>query len=166
MVIADIAEDRGRALADELGNGSAFVRMDCSDESSIDETVEIAEALGPLRVAVTADNGPPPPPVNGRPVRAGSGHTLDAIGTRLALSTFRHLVDTYLTSFFAIPSIAAEAMAKTEPLEFGQRSVLINTSSSAGFEAFPGLVAYSAAKAGVYGMTLTMARVLRATASA
>ncbi len=158
VVIADIAEDRGRALADEVGNGAVFVRMDCLDEASIQEAVAAAEAMGPLRVAVTAHNGPPAPPANGRTVSADNGRTVDANGDRLPVSNFRHLVEVYLTSFFAVTSIAAEAMAKTQPLEFGQRGVLINTASSAGFEAFPGLVAYSAAKAGVIGMTLTIAR--------
>ncbi len=49
-------------------------------------------------------------------------------------------------------------MSKNEPNEDGERGVLINTASIAAFEGQIGQVSYTAAKAGVAGMTLTMAR--------
>ena len=55
-------------------------------------------------------------------------------------------------------SQAAEEMAKNEPLASNQRGVIINTASIAGFEGQPGQAAYSAAKGGIIGMTLTIAR--------
>jgi NAD(P)-dependent dehydrogenase (short-subunit alcohol dehydrogenase family) len=63
-----------------------------------------------------------------------------------------------LTSAFAVTSQAAEEMAKNEPLASNQRGVIINTASIAGFEVQPGQAAYSAAKGGIIGMTLTVAR--------
>jgi NAD(P)-dependent dehydrogenase (short-subunit alcohol dehydrogenase family) len=64
----------------------------------------------------------------------------------------------YLNSAFAVTSQAAEEMAKNEPLASNQRGVIINTASIAGFEGQPGQAAYSAAKGGTIGMTLTIAR--------
>jgi NAD(P)-dependent dehydrogenase (short-subunit alcohol dehydrogenase family) len=61
----------------------------------------------------------------------------------------------YLNSAFAVTSQAAEEMAKNEPLASNQRGVIINTASIAGQ---PGQAAYSAAKGGIIGMTLTIAR--------
>ena len=61
VVIADVQEERGRALADELGNGSVFVRTDIMDEASIANAVQTAVGLGPLRAAVVVHGGPPAP---------------------------------------------------------------------------------------------------------
>lgn len=52
---------------------------------------------------------------------------------------------------------AAEEMAKNEPFASNQRGAIINTASIAGFEGQPGQAAYSAAKGGIIGMTLTIA---------
>ena len=79
-------------------------------------------------------------------------------GQRLPLSQFAHTVNVYLNSAFAVTSQAAEAMAKNEPLASNQRGVVINTASIAGYEGQPGQAGYSAAKGGIIGMTLTMAR--------
>jgi NAD(P)-dependent dehydrogenase (short-subunit alcohol dehydrogenase family) len=49
-------------------------------------------------------------------------------------------------------------MASNEPLDSGQRGVIITTASIAGFEGAPGQTDYSAAKGGVIGMNLTAAR--------
>jgi NAD(P)-dependent dehydrogenase (short-subunit alcohol dehydrogenase family) len=49
-------------------------------------------------------------------------------------------------------------MAKNEPVASNQRGAIINTASIAGFEVQPGQAAYSAAKGGIIGMTLTIAR--------
>jgi len=76
----------------------------------------------------------------------------------MPLEQFTHTVNVYLNSAFCVTSYAAEAMAKTEPLESNQRGVIINTASIAGFEGQIGQVPYSAAKGGIIGMTLVIAR--------
>ena len=53
-------------------------------------------------------------------------------------------------------------MAKTEPLEDGERGVIVNTASVAAFDGQIGQAAYSASKGGVVGMTLPIARDLAA----
>jgi len=150
VVIADVHDERGEALAKELGGGSVYVRTDIMDEQSIANAIQTAVDIGPLRAAVVVHGGP-------RPAEPG-GRVVSREGKRLATGYFTHEVQVYLNSAFCVASYAAEAMAKNEPLESAQRGVIINTASIAGFEGQPGQVAYSAAKGGIIGMTLTMAR--------
>ena len=150
VVIADVAEERGKALAAELGNGSVFVRTDAFDEATIAEAVATAAGLAPLRAAVVVHAAPPAP--------AGGGRVISRDGRRLPVENFRFMVEAYLTAAYAVTSYAAEAMAKNEPFASNQRGVIINTASIAGYEGQPGQAAYSAAKGGIIGMTLTLAR--------
>ena len=152
VVIADIHDERGEALAKELGNGSVYVRTDIMDEDSIANAMQTAVGLGPLRAAVVVHGGPPPPGAT------GAARTVNREGQRIPLAHFAHTVNVYLVTAFAVTSQAAEAMAKNEPLESNQRGVIINTASIAGFEGQPGQAGYSAAKGGIIGMTLTVAR--------
>lgn len=152
VVIADVNAERGEALAEEVGNGSVFVATDIMDEASIANAVQTAVGLGPLRAAVVVHGGPPAPGATG-PQRV-----VNREGKRLPLAQFAHTVNVYLVSAFAVTSQAAEAMAKNEPLESNQRGVIINTASIAGYEGQPGQSGYSAAKGGIIGMTLTIAR--------
>jgi len=152
VVIADVADERGEALAKEIGNGAVYVHTDIMDEDSIARAVEAAVNLGPLRAAVVVHGGPPPPG------STGPARVVNKVGVRLPLSDFVHTVNVYLNSAFAVTSQAAEAMAKNEPLASNQRGVIINTASIAGYEGQAGQAAYSAAKGGIIGMTLTIAR--------
>src|SRR5262245_23632734 len=61
VVIADVADERGAALAKELGNGSVYVNTDIMNEDSIAKAVDTAVGLGPLRAAVIVHGGPPAP---------------------------------------------------------------------------------------------------------
>jgi NAD(P)-dependent dehydrogenase (short-subunit alcohol dehydrogenase family) len=150
VVIADVADERGEALAREIGNGAVYVHTNILDEASIANAVETACGLAPLRAAVVVHGGPPPPD--------GGGRIISKDGKRLSLANFAHMVNVFLNSAFCVTAHAAEAMAKNEPLDSNQRGVIVNTASIAGFEGLPGQVPYSAAKGGVIGMTLTLAR--------
>ena len=152
VVIADVNAERGEALAKELANGSIYVHTDITDEASIANAVQTAVGLGPLRAAVVVHGGPP------APGSTGPQRTVNREGKRLPLSQFAHSVNIYLISAFAVTSQAAEAMAANAPLESNQRGVIINTASIAGYEGQPGQAGYSAAKGGIIGMTLTVAR--------
>lgn len=147
VVIADLAEDRGKALADELGESARFVSTDVTDEESVAAAIAAAGELGPLRVAVIVHGGP-----------AAGARILNRQGERYPLATFRKTVDVFLTGTFNVLSQVAEAIAKTEPLASDQRGVIITTASIAGFEGQPGQSDYSAAKGGVIGLNLTAAR--------
>lgn len=150
VVLADVADERGQALAEELGNGATYVHTDIMNEDSIVAAVETAVSLAPLRAVVVAHGGPPPPDKGGR--------TIGRDGSRVSMAHFNHMISVFLNSAYCVSSVAAEAMAKNEPLASGQRGVIINTASIAGFEGQPGQVPYGAAKGGIIAMALNLAR--------
>jgi NAD(P)-dependent dehydrogenase (short-subunit alcohol dehydrogenase family) len=146
VVIADLAEETGTALANELGKSARFVRTDVLSDESLGAAVQAATDLGPLRVSVDTHGGP------------GGGRTLDRSGTPLAMDQFMLCVEVFLKGAFNVLRLAAAAMAGNDPLPSGERGVIINTASIAGYEGTIGQVAYSAAKGGIIGMTLPAAR--------
>ena len=54
--------------------------------------------------------------------------------------------------------LAASAMSRNEPLEYGERGAIVNTASVAAYDGQIGQAAYSASKGGIVGMTLPIAR--------
>jgi NAD(P)-dependent dehydrogenase (short-subunit alcohol dehydrogenase family) len=147
VVVADLAADKGRALADELGASAEFVETDVTSEESVGKALERAAAMGPVRVAVAVHGG-----------FGGGGRTVKADGTPHTLDDFRKVVEHYLVGTFNVLRLSASAMSTSEPDEGGNRGVVINTASIAAYEATIGQVAYAAAKGGVVGMTLAAAR--------
>jgi len=71
---------------------------------------------------------------------------------------FRKVIEINLIGTFDAIRIAATAMSQTEPLEDGERGAIVNTASVAAEDGQIGQAAYTASKAGVVGMTLTIAR--------
>src|ERR1700740_711442 len=90
VVIADVADERGEALAKELGNGAVYMRTDIMDEAAIARAVQKAVDLGPLRAAVVVHGGPPPPD--------GGGRVVSREGKRLSMAHFSHMVTVFLNS--------------------------------------------------------------------
>jgi NAD(P)-dependent dehydrogenase (short-subunit alcohol dehydrogenase family) len=147
VVIADLAEDTGTALADELGEGVAFARTDVTDADSVSHALDAAAELGQFRFAVIAHGGFG---VNQRVVQR-DGSPADYEG-------FTKTVDLYLNGTFNLLRLAAARMAVGQPSPTGERGAIVMTASIAGFEGQIGQASYSAAKAGVIGLTLTAAR--------
>jgi NAD(P)-dependent dehydrogenase (short-subunit alcohol dehydrogenase family) len=147
VVVADMAEDRGKLLADDLGKSVRFVRTDVTSEESVRAALAAATELGPLRVAVVVHGGP-----------AAGARIINRQGEPYSVDTFRRTVEIFLTGTYTVLSRAAAVMAKNEPLDSGQRGVVITTASIAGFEGQVGQSDYSAAKGGVIGLNLTAAR--------
>jgi NAD(P)-dependent dehydrogenase (short-subunit alcohol dehydrogenase family) len=147
VVIADLATEKGQALADELGSAAAFVETDVTSEDSVTAALDRAATLGPVRVAVAVHGG-----------FGGGGRTLRSDGTPHALEDFRMTIDHYLVGTFNVLRLAAAAIGGSEPGVDGERGVIVNTASIAGYEGTIGQVAYASAKGGVIGMTLTAAR--------
>jgi NAD(P)-dependent dehydrogenase (short-subunit alcohol dehydrogenase family) len=143
-VIVDRDEARGQALATELGQ--TFAKADVTDAAQVEAAIAQATALGPLRVAVSC---------------AGVGwaaRTLDKSGKPHDLELFKTVVGVNLVGTFNVLRLAASAIAKSEPLEHGERGVIVNTASVAAYDGQIGQIAYAASKAGVVGMTLPAAR--------
>ncbi|MEU6641414.1 SDR family NAD(P)-dependent oxidoreductase [Saccharomonospora sp. NPDC046836] len=127
-------------------DGVTYVEADVTDPDQVGTAVERAAGAGaPLRIVVNcAGIGP-----SARILSRKGRHDLDL---------FRKVIEINLIGTFNVVTIAAEAIAKTEPLADDQRGVVINTASVAAFEGQVGQIAYSASKGGVVGMTVPAAR--------
>ncbi|MEV0852071.1 SDR family NAD(P)-dependent oxidoreductase [Nocardia fluminea] len=145
VVVADVADDKGKELEDELG--IRYVRTDATSEESVRAAIEEAQSLGPLRISVDTHGGP-----------ASGGRLVGKDGSPLALDGFRTTIEFYLTAVFNVLRLSAAAIAKQEPLDEGSRGVIVNTASIAAYEGQIGQLPYAAAKGGVVGMTLVAAR--------
>lgn len=143
VVLADVQEDGGRALAAELDG--VFVRCDVTSEADAQAVVAAASALGPLRGLVNCAGIAPA----ARTVGKEGAHALDL---------FQRVVAINLVGTFNMARLAAEAMGKTAPLDNGERGVIINTASVAAYDGQMGQAAYASSKAAVAGLTLPMAR--------
>jgi NAD(P)-dependent dehydrogenase (short-subunit alcohol dehydrogenase family) len=144
VVIADLQDDKGEALADEVGGG--YSHTDVTSEAEVLAAVEVAAELGPLRVLVNCAGIAPP------------ARTLSRDGSPHDLGHFKAMVEVNLVGTFNAIRLAAAAMAKTEPLADGLRGAIVNTASVAAFDGQIGQAAYSASKGGIVGMTLPIAR--------
>ena len=71
---------------------------------------------------------------------------------------FSQVIQVNLIGTFNVIRLASWAMSQAEPMEDGERGVIINTASVAAFDGQIGQAAYSASKGGVVGMTLPIAR--------
>ena len=91
---------------------------------------------------------------------AGIGQSEKVIsgGKALPFANHKKVIDTHLNGTFNVIRLAAEQMIRRMPDEQGQRGVFVNTSSISGIEGQIGAVSYAAAKAGIAGMTLPLAR--------
>jgi 3-hydroxyacyl-CoA dehydrogenase/3-hydroxy-2-methylbutyryl-CoA dehydrogenase len=150
VVIADLNEDRGQALASELGERAEFVRADVTDSDTVQEAVDAAAALpGGLRISVCC---------------AGIGWAERVAGRRGAhtLQPFETVIRVNLIGTFNVLRLAAAAMLAQEPTGSDpttpERGVCINTASIAAFDGQIGQIAYSASKGGIAGLTLPAAR--------
>ncbi len=79
-------------------------------------------------------------------------------GTPAPLEDFVRVVNVNLIGSYNVARLFAAACAKLEPMEDGERGVMVFTASVAAFDGQVGQQAYSASKSGVVGMTLPMAR--------
>jgi NAD(P)-dependent dehydrogenase (short-subunit alcohol dehydrogenase family) len=146
VAILDRPESDGKAVAD--GIGASFHEVDVTDFSGTEQVLNQAiEDLGGLHVIVTTAGGG----IGERTIKKDGPHSLD---------TFRSTIDLNLIGSFNISRLAAWQMSKQEPVddEAEERGVIINTASIAAFEGQIGQVAYTASKAAIAGMCLTMAR--------
>jgi NAD(P)-dependent dehydrogenase (short-subunit alcohol dehydrogenase family) len=140
VVIADVNEEKGAALA--AGLGATFARTDVTDSESVAAAVA---AVDGLRISVCC---------------AGVGWAERTVTKRgpHAFDPFERVIRVNLIGTFNVLRHAAAAMAEAEPLESGERGVCVQTASIAAFDGQIGQIAYSASKGGVVGMTLPAAR--------
>ena len=146
VIIADLNNEIGTALADELGAATRFVQTNVTDEVSVKAALQVAvEHFGGLQVVINC---------------AGIGVAERVLGKSgpSSLETFSKVININLIGTFNVIRLAAAVMSENRPDQEGERGVIINTASVAAFDGQIGQAAYSASKGGIVGMTLPIAR--------
>jgi 3alpha(or 20beta)-hydroxysteroid dehydrogenase len=130
VVIGDIAEEQGEALAQELGEAAAFCRMDVTSEEDWSKAVAVAQEFGPLNVLVN---------------NAGMVHMASITDT--TPEDFMRVVQVnQLSTFLGVRAVI-------EPMKAAGVGSIINVSSIDGLHSCSGLGAYSSSKWAVRGFT-------------
>jgi NAD(P)-dependent dehydrogenase (short-subunit alcohol dehydrogenase family) len=145
VAVLDVNAAGAQRVADSI-QGIAST-CDICDTASVDAALDAAEAAhGVPRIVMNI---------------AGIGSARRVIGKDGApapLEDFERVVRINLIGTYNMIRLAAARIAKLEPLEDGERGVMVCTASVAAFDGQVGQEAYSASKGGVVGMTLPLAR--------
>ncbi|HUH36933.1 MAG TPA: SDR family NAD(P)-dependent oxidoreductase [Spongiibacteraceae bacterium] len=147
VVVFDINDDKGRAIADELGAACSYQNVNVTDEASVQRGVQYTvDHFGGVHILVNC---------------AGSGDAARTVGRNgpYPLDRFKAIIELNLIGTFNVLRLVADRMQYNAPLtEDGERGVIVNVGSVAGMDGQIGQVAYSASKGGVIAMTLPIAR--------
>ncbi|MES0127427.1 3-hydroxyacyl-CoA dehydrogenase [Mesorhizobium sp. M0029] len=144
VAIFDIGIDRASKVAGDIGG--AAIQCDVSSaDSGAAAVAEVEKRLGPARILVNC---------------AGIAIGVKTIGKDgpHPLDQYRKVIEINLIGTFNMIRLVADRAAKLEPLQGGERGVIVNTASVAAYDGQIGQAAYAASKGGVVGMTLPVAR--------
>ena len=145
VAVLDVNLANAQRVAGEIG-GLAF-QCDVTQPESVQAAIDTAAAAhGPARILMQI---------------AGIGSAKRVVGkdgNAAPLEDFARVINVNLIGTYNAARLFAAACAKLEPMEDGERGVMVFTASVAAFDGQVGQQAYSASKAGVAGMTLPMAR--------
>jgi NAD(P)-dependent dehydrogenase (short-subunit alcohol dehydrogenase family) len=148
VIIADLNNEAGMALASELGQATTFVQTNVVEEGDVQAAVQTAlERYGGIHGVINC---------------AGIAVAEKVLGKQgpSSLASFSKVISVNLIGTFNVIRLASAAMTENQPEESGERGVIINTASVAAFDGQIGQAAYSASKGGIVGMTLPIAREL------
>ncbi len=131
VVIGDVLQDEGAAVADDLGDDGRFAALDVTDEGSWREAVRFAEeTFGPISVLVN-----------------NAGVLAVAPIAELAIEEWRRVIDTNLTGAFLGMKAVHPSMRRAGG------GAIVNVSSMAACIAVAPASAYTASKSGLRGLT-------------
>ena len=138
VCVADIDLARAQALAQRLGDSAVAVECDVAKRESVDRAVAAATArVGPIDILVN----------NAGIIRPAMLHKMTDVQWQAVLDV--HLAGT----FHCLQAVAPSMMER----RYGR---VINVTSTAGVQGTIGQINYSAAKAGIVGITMSAAREL------
>jgi NAD(P)-dependent dehydrogenase (short-subunit alcohol dehydrogenase family) len=150
VAVFDRDSEKGEKFASEIGG--VFAKCDITDEASVDAAFALArEAHGQERICINC---------------AGVANAVKTVGRDkqtgeikpYPLAQFELVIQINLIGTFRVLSKSAAGMAALEPLEDGEKGLIINTASVAAQDGQIGQAAYAASKAAVLGMALPIAR--------
>lgn len=149
VCLLDLNEEIGMQRVEELGaEHTLFVKVDVRNEDDITRAINTCIArFSTISLCVNCAGIAP------------AKRLLDREGNPAPLGDFQNTIDINLVGSFNVARLVAAAMAKQPPFnEEGERGVIINTASVAGYEGQIGQTAYAASKGGIIALTLPMAR--------
>jgi len=145
VAVLDLNLENAQRVAADIGG--VAVQCNVSDADSMQAAIDQAAAAhGPARILMQI---------------AGIGSAKRVVGkdgNAAPLEDFARVINVNLIGSYNAARLFAAACAKLDPMEDGERGVMVFTASVAAFDGQVGQQAYSASKAGVVGMTLPMAR--------
>ena len=144
LAIVDIGIDKAQAVAADLGG--IAVKCDVSSADAAEAAfAEVAERLGDARILINcAGIG-----VAAKTTSKDGAHSLDL---------YRKVIEVNLIGTFNMIRLFAVRAEALDPLDGGERGVIVNTASVAAYDGQIGQAAYSSSKGGIVGMTLPVAR--------
>ncbi len=145
VTIIDLPTSAGADVAKELGEAAQFVAADVTDADQFAAALDAADERGGLRGLVHCAGA-------GRKMRV-----LDRDGNPGSLEDFEWVIKLNLVGSFNALRLGAARMARHDAID-GERGAVVLTASVATYEGQIGQISYTAAKAGIVGMTLTAAR--------
>ncbi|MDE2266907.1 MAG: SDR family oxidoreductase, partial [Alphaproteobacteria bacterium] len=150
VALFDMRKDRGEKFAAEIGG--VFCEVNVTQDDSVVEGFRKARAMhGQERILVNCAGVANAMKTAGRDKKTGEIRHFPA-------EEFNRVVQINLVGTFRCIALSAAGMLTLEPLAGGERGAIVNTASVAAQDGQVGQAAYSASKAGVAGMTLTVAR--------
>jgi len=145
VTIFDINEEVGTAAAAEMG--CVFAKVDVTSEEDVIAGLNKGAAENGLESRIL---------VNCAGINI-PGKTVSR-GEALDLAKYAKVIEVNLIGTFNCIRLATQRMVGLDPLEDGERGVVVNTASVAAFDGQVGQAAYAASKGGIVGMTLPIAR--------
>ena len=150
VALFDLNAEKGEAIAKEIGG--IFCSVDVTDDASVAAAFEKARAAhGQERLTVNCAGIATGMKTVSKKKDTGEIKAHD-------MAQFERTVRVNLFGTFRVLSQSAAGMVTLDPLEDGERGLIVNTASVAAQDGQVGQAAYSASKGGVYAMTLPVAR--------
>jgi NAD(P)-dependent dehydrogenase (short-subunit alcohol dehydrogenase family) len=144
VAVLDVGLENAERVAADIGG--IAVKCDVSSAEGAEAAVaEVAKRLGEPRILVNCAGIA----IGAKTLGKDGPHPLDS---------YRKVIEVNLIGTFNMIRLVADRTQKLEPLESGERGVIVNTASVAAFDGQIGQAAYSSSKGGVVGMTLPVAR--------
>ncbi|MEV0642970.1 SDR family NAD(P)-dependent oxidoreductase [Streptomyces sp. NPDC050619] len=145
VTLIDLPGSEGKQAAHELGEAARFVPADVTDAEQFGAALDAADERSGLRALVHCAGA-------GRRMRL-----LDKEGNPGSLEDFEFVIRLNLIGSFNALRLGAARIARQGETD-GERGAIVMTASVAAYEGQIGQINYTAAKAGIVGMTLTAAR--------
>lgn len=146
VLFLDLSDEKGESLETELTPNAKYLHADVSSEADIEHAINVAmDTWGRLDIACNVAGINAPKATCGR-------------NGPYPLKAWETVIRVNLLGTYNVMRLSAQAMAKNEPDEDGERGVIISTSSIAAYHGEAGQTAYSASKGGINGLMLPAAR--------